>query len=160
METAYRAVTFKQHDTITRDLMDQVQQNLQYVNDNTPRGRIYSGTGSSLTTRDTLLVLVGGKTKINRNKKKATANATVKFGAAFAPTCNPSVTTGICADHQRTLFVTLVGPQGTRLPTATGFEIHAAIQDDPNTKKSEVIKKDFWVHWIAMGFRTDDMNEF
>lgn len=160
METAYRAVSFKQHDTLTRDLMDQVQQDLQYINDNTPRGRLYRGAGSGLTTTDTLLVVIAGRVKISRNRKRSDAQATVKFGAAFDPKCTPNVTTATCADHQRNFFTAVRGPNGQNFPDATGFEVYAAIQDDPTTKKTEVIKKDFYVHWIAMGFRTDDMNEF
>jgi hypothetical protein len=70
------------------------------------------------------------------------------------------VTTAICADHQRNLFCIINGPAGQKLPDHTGFEIYCAVQDDPTTKKADVIKKDFFVHWIAMGFRTDDLNEF
>jgi hypothetical protein len=160
VETPYRSVSFKQHDTMTRDLMDQIQQDLQYINDNTPRGRLFRGTGKGLKTQDTLLVVVCGKAKINRNRKKPDAHATVKFGAAFDPRCNPNVTTAVCADHQRNLFVVVNGPKGKNIPDSTGFEIYAVVQDDPTTKKTDVIKKDFWVHWMAMGFRRDDMNEF
>jgi len=160
LETAYRTVSFKQHDTMTRDLMDQVQQNLQYIKDNSPRGRLFKRTAQGVVLKDTLLVVVSGKTKIPRNRKKSTARATVKFGAAFDSSCHPNVTTAICADHQRNLFCIVNGPGGKTLPNHAGFEIYCAVQDDPTTKKTEVIKKDFWVHWIAVGFRTDDLNEF
>lgn len=160
METAYRSVGFKQHDTMTRDLMDQIQQNLQYIMDNTPRGRLYKKTDAGIVLQDDLLVIIGGKVKLPRNRKSSTARATVKFGAAFDSGCVPNVTTAICADAQRTLFCVVNGPGGKTLPDHTGFEISCAVQDDPTTKKSEVIKKDFFVHWIAMGFRTDDLDEF
>lgn len=160
METAYRAVSFKQHDIMTRDLMDQLQQDLQYVNDNTPRGRLFKNASNGTTLQDDLLVVICGRAKMNRNRKKPDTQATVKFGAAFDPSCTPNVTTGICADHQRNLFVVVNGPKGQTLPDSTGFEIYAVVQDDPTTKKTDVIKKDFWVHWMAMGFRRDDMNEF
>jgi hypothetical protein len=160
VETAYRALSFKQHDTITRDQLDQVQQNLQWVKDNTPRGRFFRQTTKGPVAKDNLLVVIGGKAKISKNHKGSSSRATVKFGKAFASNCNPNVTTGICADAQRTLFCVLNGPGGVNLPNHTGFEIFCAIQDNPVTKKSEFIKKDFWVHWIAMGFRTDDMNDF
>lgn len=160
METAYRALSFKQHDVMLRSDMDQVQQNLQWVKDNTPRGRLYHKGPHGVTTRDNLLVVICGKVKIPRNRKQSTSHAYVKFGAAFDPACNPNVTTAICADHQRNLFVVINGPKGKNIPDHTGFEVYAAIQDDPKTKKQDVIKKDFLVHWIAMGFRRDDMNEF
>lgn len=160
METPYRSVGFKQHEVMTRDAMDQVEQNLQWINDNTPRGRLYRKTKTGIVIKEDLLVIIGGKTKISRNRKKSTGRATVKFGAAFDSNCNPNVSTAICADHQRTFFCVVNGPKGKNLPDATGFEISVAIQDDPKTKKTDVIKKDFWVHWIAVGFRTDDLNEF
>jgi len=145
---------------MTRDLMDQIQQNLQFIKDNTPRGRLFRRTSSGIVLKDNLLVVIAGKTKISRNRKSSTARATVKFGAAFDPVCSPNVTTAICADHQRTLFCQVNGPGGKNLPDHTGFEIYCSVQDDPTTKKTDVIKKDFFVHWIAMGFRTDDLNEF
>lgn len=160
METPYRTVNFKQHDVMTRDLMDQVEQNLQWIKDNSPRGRFFKKTTNGIILQEDLLVIMAGKTKISRNRKKGEARATVKFAAGFDPNCHPNVVTGICADHQRTLFLVVNGPKGKNLPDSTGFEISVAVQDDPKTKKSEVIKKDFWVHWIAMGFRTDDLNEF
>lgn len=160
METPYREVSFKQHDIMTRDLIDQVEQNLQWIKDNTPRGRLFRKTASGIVLKDTLLIVVAGKTKINRNRKHPYASATVKFGLAFDPACSPNITTAICADHQRNLFCVINGPKGKKLPDSTGFDIHVAVQDDPKTKKVDSIKKDFWVHWIAMGYRTDDMNEF
>jgi hypothetical protein len=160
LETAYRSVSFKNHETMTRDLMDQIEQNLQYVKDNTPRGRLFKKTNKGVILKDDLLVIIAGKVKIPRNRKSSSARATVKFGAAFASNCTPNVTTAICADHQRTIFCIVNGPAGQTLPDHTGFEVHCSVQDDPTTKKTDVIKKDFWVHWIAMGFRTDDLNEF
>lgn len=160
METAYRSVSFKQHDIMTRDLMDQIQQNLQYIKDNTPRGRLYKNTSKGISLQDSLLVVIGGKTRIPRNRKSSTARATVKFGAAFASGSRPNVTTAVCADAQRTIFCVVNGPGGQAYPDHTGFEISCAVQDDPTTKKPDVFKKDFYVHWIAMGFRTDDLNEF
>lgn len=160
METAYRAVSFKNHDTMTRDLMDQVQQNLQYIKDNTPRGRLYKKTDRGILLQDELLVVIGGKVRMPRNRKSPSTRASVRFGAAFDPRCNPNVTISICADAQRTIFAVVNGPAGKNLPDSTGFEVLAEVQDDPRTKKPDAIKKDFSVHWIAMGFRTDDMNEF
>lgn len=160
METPYRAVGFKNHDTMTRDLMDQVQQNLQYVKDNTPRGRLFIKTKNGVTLKDDYMVIICGRVKIPRNRKKSNSRATVKFGAAFAANCTPVVTTAICADHQRNLFIVINGPNGTNQPTSSGFEVYAAVQDNPKTKREDAIKKDFYVHWIAMGFRTDDLNEF
>lgn len=157
METPYRAVSFVKHDIISRDQMDQIESNLQWINDNTPRGRLYQ---KNARVRSNLLVVLAGKKQINRNRKHSNAKATVKFGKAFDPTCQPNVTTGVCADFQRAIFCVVNGPNGINLPNSTGFEIQVNVQDDPTTKKEEVIKKDFWVHWSAFGFRTDDMNDF
>lgn len=158
METPFRAVNFAQHDIISRDKMDQIQADLYWVYDNTPRGRLFRPNGDIL--RDDLIVAIAGKKQINRNRKKSTAKASVKFGKAFAANCVPSVTTGVVADFQRNIFCVINGPKGKNLPDSTGFDISVAVQDDPTTKKEDVIKKDFWVHWSAFGFRMDDMNEF
>lgn len=157
METPYKAISFVKHEILSRDRLDQLQANYQWINDNTPRGRLFM---PNRPAKNKLLVIIGGKRQINRDRKNARAKASVKFGRAFAPNCNPNVTTGIVADFQRHIFCVVNGPKGKALPDSTGFEIAVAVQDDPTTKKTEVIKKDFFIHWSAFGYRTDDMNAF
>lgn len=155
METPYRAVSFAKHQIIDESTMDQLQSNNQWIHDNTPRGRYYR-YGS--TPKDTQTVLICGRALIRRNRKSDSARVGVRFGRAFHPTCRPSVTTGVVADFQRKIFCTVHGPEGINLPTSSGFEISINIAADRATQDS--IRKSFWVHWAAFGFRRDDMNEF
>lgn len=155
METPYKAVSFAKHDIITRDTLDTLQQNYQWINENTPRGRFYRGGGVPTALN---VVVVAGKKEIPQNKKRDWAVVPVRLGKSFAPSCSPSVTTGVVADFQRQIFCVVHGPQGVNYPTSEGFQISVNIASDK--PKEDVIKKNFFVHWHALGFRTDDMNEF
>jgi hypothetical protein len=154
VETPYRAVNFVKHDIITKDEMDQLQTNYQWINDNTPRSRLYFTTSS----QPDMMVIIAGKKEIKANKKTDNALVKVGFGKAFAPTCRPNVTTAVNADFQTNIFCVVHGPKGINLPNSTGFEISISIAADK--KKNDVIKKPFFVHWSAIGFRENDMNEF
>lgn len=155
METAYKAVTFVKHDIITRPDLDQLNSNLRWIQENTPRGRHYRDEGES---RPVNIMMIAGKVHIRQNRKSDSATVGVKFERSFAPNCNPSVTTGVVADFQRKIFCVVHGPGGTNYPTNHGFQISVNIASE--NEKDDVIKKDFWVHWSALGFRKDDMNEF
>lgn len=154
METPYRAVTFEEHQIIDSSTMNQIQSNYQWINDNTPRGRFYRAT----TPLDTKTMLIAGRVLIARNKKSDSAKVSVRFGKAFDPTCRPSVTTGVVADYQRKIFCSAHGPDGVDLPNNTGFEISINIAEDKATQ--DFIRKSFWVHWAAFGYRTEAIHEF
>ena len=154
METPFRALSFVNHEVITRDKMDQLQADYQWINDNTPRGRLYRDGG----VLDYQLMLVAGKSLIRRNRKRDDQKVGVRFAKAFHPNCRPNVTTGVVADFQRQIFCTVHGPKGVNYPNYTGFEISVNIAAD--NKKQDVIKKNFYVHWSAMGYRKADMNDF
>jgi len=156
LETPYKAVSFVKHDIITRSTLDQLQQNYQWIHENTPRGKFYREQGEPKMTN---VRLIAGKKEIGQNKKGDTATVRVNFGGkVFHPNCKPSITTGVVADFQRKIFCVVHGPAGINYPNADGFQITVNIASD--NEKDDVIKKSFWVHWQALGFRTDDMNEF
>lgn len=155
METAYKAVNFSKHDIIMRSDLDQINANLRWVYENTPRGRHYRESGEP---RPENLLIIAGKAKINQDHKRESATVAVKFGESFAPNCNPSITTGVVADFQRKIFCVVHGPGSINYPTAQGFQISVNIA--AGSEKNDIIKKDFWVHWCALGYRKDDMNEF
>lgn len=163
METPYKAVSFSKHDTITKQDMDQLQNNYQWIKDNTPRGQFYR---AEKNIEQTLLVLVAGKRLIRRHPKTDSAKVAVKFGKVFAPDCRPAVTTGVVADFQKKIHCVVNGPGKTNYPNATGFEINVNIagpkdkKGTPVRRRKDVIKKPFWVHWQAMGYRTDNLREF
>ena len=155
MEDPYRAVSFVDGETITLDKMNQMETNLQWINDNTPRGRYYRASGSPLDVRT---IVVGGKALVKKNIKSDSAKVSVRFGRAFSSSCTPNVTVGICSDFQTKIFCVVNGPKGKLFPDATGFEIYVNIAADKATE--DRIRKDFWIHWHAFGYRDDDMNEF
>lgn len=164
METPFKAVEFNKHDTVTRDLLDTVQGNNQWLRDNTPRGQFYNEHGP---VTDTLTTLVGGRVHIPRSKKSPSVVKKVRLGRAFAPRCHPNVTTGIVSEHAKQIFCVVNGPDGRLLPNSTGFEIkiHAEdaegmVRQENKKRKKWQISKGFFVYWQAMGYRTDDMNEF
>lgn len=164
METPYRAVHFSKHDIIERHDMDQLQANYQWIYDNTPRGRFYK---PDTTKQDTLVAVVSGRHLIRRDRKKDHAKVAVNLHKAFDPACRPAVTTGIVCDWRTKIFCVVNGPKGVNYPNASGFEIAVdmaqahkkqAGKNHKNVRGS--IRKNFWVHWQAAGYRTDDMHDF
>ena len=151
----YRAVEFAQDQTITKSDMDQLQANYTYLWENTPRGSFMRASGDLLEVRT---VVVCGRSFIKKSNKQDTAGAVVRFGKTFAPKCHPHVTTGVVADKEKRIFCTITGPGGKATPDASGFEIKVNVAADK--KKDDHIKKGFWIHWSALGYRQDDINEF
>jgi hypothetical protein len=78
---------------ITRDELDQMQQNLQWVYENTPRGRYVK---QNETVKDEGLVIFGGNVHILGNRDRSSARAAVRFSTAFSAGCHPLVTTSLC----------------------------------------------------------------
>ena len=156
METPYKAIGFEQHDILERHIMDQNQSNLQWIKDNTPRGRVFRDSGRGI---DTNLRLVVGREHIRADKKSDTARVEVKFGGnAFDADCHPHITFSVVNDLQRNIFCVVKGPRGARYPNADGFEIWVNINSEKD--KNDFIKKDFFVHWHAFGYRKVNLNEF
>jgi len=154
--TPFRAFRFKTGEVITKDDMDQAQANLQWLQDNTPRGRFYGAAGKVM---DVKTVVICGRVGIGKSTKDTTARRTVNFGKAFHPSCNPNVTTGVVSDGTKEIFCTVNGPGGRLLPDASGFDV--VVNVPGATKKDKwKIKKPFYVYWQAYGFRADDMNDF
>lgn len=155
METPYRAVDFKQDEVITKAHLDQLQDNFQWIYENTPRARHMSLSGSP---RDVRSVIVCGRVTFPVNKKKDTAGKTVRFGKAFGSGCRPHVTTGVCVKRQPRVYCILNGPGGMGYPTNVGFDVFLNVA--ALNKKNDHFKSTMYVHWMAHGWRTDDMNEF
>lgn len=154
METPYRAVNFSKHDPITRPDLNQVVANYQWINENTPAGRSHKPNEQSV---DYYTLIIAGKARIGKRPKMDSARVKVKFGTGFAPNCKPAVTTGIVSQEQRSIHCVVNGLGQINYPTATGFEISVVI--DATNPKQDHIKRDFFVHWSAMGYRAEDMRE-
>lgn len=150
--TPFKAMKFKKNDVITKDDMDQMNSNLQYLEDMTPHARFYKGDGTPMDIRSTI---IGGRTRIRKNKKSDDARVRVSFPAGtFDADCHPHVTTGIIAEHQTKIFCVVNGP-GVAYPNANGFDIQINIAAG---KKHDKIVKEFWVAWHAFGYRVDELS--
>ena len=156
MTTPFKAMAFVKNDVITKDSMDAVQANLQWLQTNTPRGRM-NREGNKPTDLNT--VIISGRVHIARSKKSASAVRPVRLGRAFAPHCNPNVSTGIISDSTPQVFCVVNGPGRRLIPDNTGFEIRVTLAESNNKAKWKIAKPIF-VCWQAFGYRLDDMNDF
>lgn len=150
METPFKEMDFRRGDIITQEDMDQMQTNLQWLYEHTPRGLFYTRTGKTTTSK---ISVVGGRVAIPKNTKSDTRQVRVTFPArAFASNCHPHVTTGIVADQQFRIFSTVAGPGGIGVPTNTGCTIKINI--GAIHKVNDSVLKEFFVVWHAFGFRS------
>jgi len=169
--TPFKAMQYTRDDPITKDSLDTLQSNYQWLYENSPRGRYYEASGLPL---DEKTIILAGKARIRKNRKSATERTSVRFGRTFDPRCQPHITTGIISDFQRRIYCVVNGPVGIDYPNANGFDIKATVHFDEEeikkqnkgkgkNKKKKVkpkIEREFFVAWHAFGFRADDMNDF
>lgn len=160
METPYRAIKFDQYDTITRDDVNQLGANLQWIHDNTPRGRMYRTVDDAPYAQEIRTVLLCGSVWVGKSKKEATVKRTVSFGKAFDPQCHPNVTTGIVSQGAGNVFCVVSGPNKKPLPDSTGCEIKVTAPDADGKikKKNWEIAKPILIHWQAFGYRAENEN--
>lgn len=142
-------MSFEQNEVITKDKLDQLQSNYQWILENTPRARFISTGG---TPRENKVVLLCGRVRFPRNKKKDTAGARVRFGKAFDPRCRPHVTTSVVSVGQIKVFCVINGPGGKAYPDGTGFDVFLDIE--AASKKNNHFQRETYVHWQATGWRT------
>lgn len=147
--TPFRTLGWAPHEVITRDKMEQLQSNYQWIADNRVRGRFY-GNGQGKKTTD--IILLAGKVRIPRNLKSDTATVSVSFGAAFSSECRPVVTTGVVSDGHVAIFCTVHGLGDMNIPDSRGMEVTINIKAE--LLQNDKISKEFFVDWHALGFRS------
>lgn len=161
METPFKAISFKEHDVVTKSVLDTMHTNTQWIKENTPRAR---WNFPNETTRDIYGVIVSGRERIPPKKNYDTVTKSVNLRKAFAPTCKPQVVTGVVSDVGMEIFCIVNGPNGKLLPTYSGFDIKVHVDNMravPAGKKNPwKIPKEFFVTWHAIGWRQADINEF
>lgn len=140
-ETAYKPISWQSLDLATTDKLQQMNANIDYLKDNTPRARL-RGVG-----RDTGIRILAGIAVIPRQKDSAGSQG-VKFGEFFSTGCNPIITTGIITQETR-IHVTIRG-LNSFIPNEDGFVVHAQM-DNPDAKKNKLDSK-LYVHWQAIGY--------
>lgn len=149
METPFKYQNFVTDAPLTTDDLDQVQTNLQYLFDNTPRGRLYKeGSGKS---ESEFLMVVCGREWIEKSKTEDTVVRKIKIGGGFSSKCRPNITTGVGSGGKYQVFCQVNGPGGTLLPDSNSFEIKVYVR--PVKNEEWKIPKGFWVTWQAWGWR-------
>jgi hypothetical protein len=155
--TVFKAIDFVPHEPITRDKLDAMQANSQWIMENTPRGRFIPDSGPSVESE---LIIVGGRTVIPRYKYNRWAYATVHFGSSFEPGTYVHVTTGVVSQQKKRVHCITNGPVGTDFPDYRGFDIEIYVLDLSERPalvrgKAQADKPDqlIYVFWSAMGKR-------
>lgn len=143
--TPYKAVSFSKDDVLMKNDMDQINNNIQWINENTPRG-ILTNQGTSVQ-KDVSTLILGGATVIRRKPKATSSLVPVRFGGYFAPGSSPYVTTGLVSDKKTDVFCVVNGPGRSLGPTYVGFDISVAT----NEGGKDYLKRDMWVFWHAFG---------
>lgn len=95
---------FSPDEVLTRDSMDQIQSNMTWIWENTPRGKHINENG---TSRSTNILAICGKTDgwvdqlsglpMHQSQwyRWVLAEKQISFGESFASECTPSVTLGL-----------------------------------------------------------------
>lgn len=156
MITPFKSMNFVLNEVITKDELDTMQTNLQWLLDNTPRGRFIQENGRPVDVRS---VIVSGREDIPASKNNSTVKKSVTFPKAFYVNCRPNVTTAILTDAEPEVFCVVSGPGNSIVPTATGFEITVTVNDQRKKKEDWRISKPFHIYWQAFGYRASDVND-
>lgn len=156
--TPYKAISFKQHDVVTRDKLNYMQYNMQWLLDNTPRSRHFTETAAY----DSGLVSVAGRTYVPRNKYSHSGVTSVYFGDVFKPGTSPDITTGICADQRKSVWVQTNGLGSLDVPDHRGFNILIYVETIASRpakvrgkKQKDKPDRPMYVFWHATGIRSD-----
>lgn len=153
METPFRPQDITTNDVLTTEFVDQMQSNLQWLYENTPRGRWYYDEG----IRDSGLVIKSGRIHIPRTKNKNTVLKSVAFHNDFSPKCRPNVTLGICASADKEIFAVVNGPNGKTLPTSDGFDIKVHVR--AGSSDGWNIAKGLYIFWQAAGWKERELSD-
>lgn len=143
---SFTPMTWEPLDLISDDKMDNLVNNIQWVNDNTPRA-LYS---SNTITRKEGVKIASGRIIVPKKGKQHETSVEVNFPAFFTPGSTPNITTGINARNQQNIYAVFRGKPGTGLlPDNTGFQLDILMGQEDGEKRK--IVQPFWVHWQAMG---------
>lgn len=143
---SFTPMTWEPLDLISDDKMDNLVNNIQWVNDNTPRAMYTSNT----VTRKEGVKIASGRIIVPKKGKQHETSVEVNFPSFFTPGSSPNITTGINARSQQNIYAVFRGKPGTGLlPDNTGFQLDILMGQEDGEKRK--IVQPFWVHWQAMG---------
>lgn len=143
--TPFKIIQWSPSEIISDDRMDNINSNLTWLHDNTPRG-LYTLPGGA--RKSTNIKISGGRVVIPASKSDS-ASASVRFGNFFSAGCQPIITTGIVADFNRRIFCAING-FGELQPDHTGFQVFVNVAAEVN--KNDKIASRFFVTWQALGY--------
>lgn len=146
----YRAISWAPYEVLTETRMNQSENNLQWLHDNTPRA-LYTGPreeGASINRREGIRIASGRAVFSKRDSDRATTS--VQFGSFFSEYCSPNITLGLLTNGQRKIFVVHSGLGNQLVPDHRGFDI--SVEVAAADEKNDAILKKFWVSWMAMGY--------
>lgn len=145
--TIFRVVNWAPNEVLDEEKMEQINSNIVWLRDNTPRS-VY--TLPSGIRRIEGLRLVAGRQAFG-GKKSGQSTATVNFGSnLFVDNCQPLITTGTVSTKQTDLFVIINGI-GQLQPDNRGFQITVSVAK--NGKKRDQLKG-CHISWHALGYYT------
>lgn len=144
--TPFRVVNWSPNELIGEDKMDQMNSNMTWLRDNTPR--VYYTLPSGFRRVEGVRIAAGRA--LIPPKKTDNATAQVYFNNLFSQGCQPIVTTGIVSSSQRHIFAVVNGLGSTTQPDNRGFGIFVKIMT--GNKKTNFIKHSFYVSWMALGY--------
>ena len=143
--TPFKIIQWSPSDIITDDRLHNINSNLTWLHDKTPRG-MYTLPGGA--RKDTNIKIAAGRVAIPATKSQ-NASASVRFGNFFSTGCQPIVTTGIVSDFQRKLFCAING-FGQLQPDHTGFQVFVNVA--ATLDKNDYIASTFYITWQALGY--------
>lgn len=147
--TPFRHISFDDHEPVTKEKLDQLQSNIQWIVDNTPVALSVDAAGNAGISS---MIIVAGRATIPITNGRAATR--VYFDGAFDASATPIVTTGVISDNYKQLWVGVSGIGDIIAPDPRGFDI-GVLTKEPSSKAPNVT-----VHWIAMGKRSPDYDRF
>lgn len=139
------AVTWSPNQLIDEDSLDQMNNNITYLRDQSTDG-LYQHLGGGGTDKGIKLLCGRG---IITPRKGDDARLRISFNKLFTPNSTPIVTTSITSTHQTNIFLTIEGI-GRVHPNHQGFVAKVNVAAD--LKRQDRIARKIYINWIAMGY--------
>lgn len=139
------AVSWSPGEMIDEDSMDQMNNNITYLRNQSVDGR-YMFLNNGVV--DTGIKLLCGR-KIITPRGSDTATVRVGFAKMFTPNITPVITTSIVSPSQPRI-THIINGIGRLQPNHQGFECTVNVIAD--VKKNDKIARALYVNWIAMGY--------
>lgn len=140
------AVTWSPGQMIDQDTLDQINNNLTFLRDQSVDGS-YMHLNNGVTSAG-VKILAGRK--LVPPVKSDTTSARIGFAKMFTPDSVPIVVCTILAADHSVKFSHTISGIGRDHPNHQGFQVK--INRHAESEKKDVIDKALYVNWIAMGY--------